>query len=646
MVARTMYEFRDYRQNAICSLNTTLENMIDYGMSKWSRFNDELRGCDYSTDAPGAVKNVSSLHPLSIALVTDDEQILRRRAWPMMEYALSREKFLFTPNPEQKAQNASTRMTGPGVPLSELTALYQISGRQADVLLRAAKAFYGQDKVFNLKALTQGDRWQNALAIFRATGDDTWRQRTIELADDYLRRRLGALPSDWTDPDAEGMFFWPSFVPQWIELLELYESIPQNRYLEAAHSGARRFTQFIWFCPQIPDRTVRVNESGVAPRYRGGDRFEDIAIPAEEVAAWRLSEIGLTPESSGTCKGHRAILNAHYAPSMLRIAELTGDQFLHDVARAAMVGRYANFPGYHLNTARTTVNEKPDFPLRPVSQLNGATSLHFNHIWPHIALLVEYLVADVFQRSDAEIDFPSTYSEGYAYVQGKVFGHAPGHFYGEQGVWLWMPKGLVDVHHVEVNYLAARGENKLFLAFTNQSTERVNTGVRLNQSLLPLGPRHQVKLWRDNRIEADFEILDGQFDIEISPVGITAICIEDVSIQPRIQHRLQVASGTKQPRWKNAWHQQSVAGLTGMVISMGPELSNAYVYSRAELGRLESIELQYRIDDGPWQVAGDDSYPFEWTVPLSAVANRFEYTASSISADGTQERAKRVVFDR
>jgi len=255
-------------------------------------------------------------------------------------------------------------------------------------------------------------------------------------------------------------------------------------------------------------------------------------------------------------------------------------------------------------------------------------------------------VADVFERSDTEIDFPSTYCEGYAYVQGKVFGHAPGQFYGEQGVWLWMPKGLVDLQHVEVNYLAARSDEKLYLAFTNQSAERVTTAVRLNQALLPLSPRHTVKIWRDNRAADDFEMLDGQFDIEISPAGITAICIEHVPIQPRFQHRMHAASGSNEPTWKDAWHQQSVAGLTGMVISMGPELSSAYVYSRAELGKLASIELKYRIDDGPWQVAADESYPFEWTVPLSKVAKRFEYSASVIAADGAQERANSVVFDR
>ncbi len=76
-IARRLYGFRDYRQNAIASLNETLDNMIDYGMSRYSWFVDELKGCAYSTDVPGAVKNVSSLTPLNIALVADDEEIFQ-----------------------------------------------------------------------------------------------------------------------------------------------------------------------------------------------------------------------------------------------------------------------------------------------------------------------------------------------------------------------------------------------------------------------------------------------------------------------------------------------------------------------------------------------------------------------------------------
>ena len=103
-LATDVYGFHDYRSNASHQLNRTLDNMLDYGMSHWSHFVDSLKGCAYSTDVPGAVKNVSALNPLEMALITDNIDIYQKRAYPIMEYLLSREKFLFSLDEQQKIQ--------------------------------------------------------------------------------------------------------------------------------------------------------------------------------------------------------------------------------------------------------------------------------------------------------------------------------------------------------------------------------------------------------------------------------------------------------------------------------------------------------------------------------------------------------------
>ena len=158
--------------------------------------------------------------------------------------------------------------------------------------------------------------------------------------------------------------------------------------------------------------------------------------------AWRVSEIGLMPESSPTCNGHRGIYLAQYAPWMLRIACDSRDTFLHDIARSSVIGRYESFPGYHMNAGRTTAHEKTDFPIRSLKELNGVTSLHYNHPWPHAALIMDYLISDVYYQSDGKLDFPSEYAEGYAYCRSKVYGAKPGKFYDGSDMALYMPKGL------------------------------------------------------------------------------------------------------------------------------------------------------------------------------------------------------------
>ena len=92
----------------------------------------------------------------------------------------------------------------------------------------------------------------------------------------YLKTRAGVRAKDFSDPDSRGLFFWTAFVPQWIELFELYEETRLPRFLEAAHAGARDYAQFVWLAPRIPGGDIRVNEDGLAPAYRDGPRFPRI----------------------------------------------------------------------------------------------------------------------------------------------------------------------------------------------------------------------------------------------------------------------------------------------------------------------------------------------------------------------------------
>src|SRR5690606_5810133 len=188
-----------------------------------------------------------------------------------------------------------------------------------------------------------------------------------------------------------GFFFWTGFMPKWIDLLELYEGTVEERYLEAAGEGARYYATVVGMTPKIDDEDIVVNKRGKAPvyAYLAKRTKGPIKVPEEEVPAWRVSEVGLTAESSGTSLGHRGIFMANYAPWMLRLSGYTGDTFLRDIAKAAVIGRYSNFPGYHMNTARTTVYEKVGYPLRPHDELSY-NSFHYNHIWPHASILLDY----------------------------------------------------------------------------------------------------------------------------------------------------------------------------------------------------------------------------------------------------------------
>lgn len=639
-LARRLYGFRDHRRNAIATLNETLDNMIDYGMSRYSWFIDELKGCSYSTDVPGAVKNVSSLNPLNLALIADDEEIFNQRAYPIVEYMLSREKFLFSLDPKQKIQSPSRLLLGPCAPVSELAALYGITHGASPVLGRMAKQMLGRDRILNLDDVVEGGTWQNQLGVALVTGDAALLAAARRGADAYLAARVDRPATGF---DEGGTFFWIGFAPKWIDLFRLYEATGEPRYLAAARQGARQYTQFTWVAPRIPDEEVTVNPGGQAPVYwyLKGKGHTPMSAPEERVPAWRLSEIGLTPESSGTMSGHRAIFMANYAPWMLRIAALTGDQLLHDVARSAVVGRYRNFPGYHINTARTTIYERADYPLRDHKTLS-VNSFHYNHIWPHMSILLDFLVTDAFARSGGKIDFPAHFIEGYAYLQSKFYGDRPGKFFDRDDAVLWLPRRLIKSSSVEINTLVARGRDRVYLAFTNQSPEPVSAEITLSATTLPqvAGQTYRTRVFRDGSATA---LRDGRLTVTIPPMGLTAVEVEGLVVTPKFQDRLVGARATD--AWRRDHVELPFGGTRAMILNFGPAATTAYIYLQADDSKFKEVALSYAVGDRKATLT-DTSYPFEFTVPLPVGAASFDFEVLGVTPSGEKQSSGAAVLQR
>ena len=622
--AERIYAFRDLRRNDISTLNSTISNIIGYTMSRYSWFIDEQKGCAYSTDVPGAVKNVSALNPLEIALLNDNEAMYAKRAYPILEYMLSREKFLFSADSTQRIQYPSRKLDGPCAPISELTTLYNVLQRKDPFLVRLAGQEYGKSRVRNLDVREEGRTWKNALHLYRATLDTAYLNEAMRGADAYIATRIDTPASDFSDPAAGGFFFWTGFAPKWIDLLELYETTGEKRYLEASHSGARLYTQYIWYCPQVPDTEIVVNPDGKAPHYaylkqKGHARMD---APREEAPARRLSEIGLTPESSGTCTGHRAIFMANYAAWFVRLAHYTGDDFLAVIAKNAIVGRYRNFPGYHINTARTTIYEKEDYPLRSHKEL-GVNSFHYNHIMPQVSLLYDYLITDALYRSRGAIRFPDEFIEAYAYLQSKFYGHRPGEFYGEQA-WLWMPDGLAESSDIELNYVAARSGDALYLAFSNQCDREVVSTVRLDTERLGIGKDTGCKVRLLSPEGSCGDVQDGAFEVTVGPNSLTAVKIEGVRPKIAVQQRLLAVPEA----WSKDYAASGDDRVRCMLLNTGAGDCHAYVYFN-----ISDTEYASATAEVNGKRLSSTTYPYEFTFP--ADAGRLEIRTSARKKDGS-----------
>ena len=635
-IAREIYAFRDVRHNQIGSLNESFENMVAYGMSPFSHFLEEEKGCSYATDAPGTVKNVSSLSPLDIALTTDDREIWNRRAYPYIEYMLSRKKFLFTTDESQKIQSPAYTLEGPVAPISELVALNQVSNGSAAEMIELAEAEFKGSRVRNLDVKEPGDSWQNALHIFNATSEKSYLDAAIKGADAYIARRITKLPEDFKDPDAAPLF-WTGFAPRFIDLLLLHEATGEQRFLDASWKSARLYAMHCWMAPRIPDGDVTVNTGGKAPVYwyLAGRTKGPIKLPEETVPAWRVSDQGLTCESSGTSTGHRAIFMANFAPYFLRIAWLKDDDFLRDIARSAIVGRWMNFPGYHMNTGRTTVYEKADYPLRPFNELSY-NSFHFNHIWPLMSVVLDYLVTDAVTRSDGAISFEREYIEGYAYLQSSFYGMRPGKFHGEENVRLWMPRGLVKSSNRELNHITARGSNSLCLAFTNQSSTEEKTDIHLDTALVPELANHTLsaRLWLDNKPGPAIQVINGAFAITVPAKGIAALVIDGVKVKPRFQEGF--ADLSAEDAWKTGHLVWVTPAARAMILNFGSAYRSFYFHLKDGKKDFKSLRLNYEID-GVAGTLSDEAFPWEFTVPLAVDAKKITFKLEATRPDGTIE---------
>ncbi len=630
-IARTYFGFRDFRRNDISNTNSVIDNLIDYVQTDYAWYIDSLKGFSYATDVPGAVKNVSSLNPLDLAMVTDDEKIFKSRGYPLMEFMLSRERTLFALDSTQKIQSPSRKLNGKVASVSELVAIYNMFGKSNPFLLDMARRKAGI-KTAHLEGSRFRGKWNEAMYLYKATGDKGFLDRAIEGANIYLKTGANGRQDEFN----RGMFFWTRFTNNWIDLLQLYEITGDKVYLDAAHEGARHYTMFTYMTPLVPDSMVTVNKGGKAPYYwyLKSKGHKQMSYPEEKAPAWRLSEIGLTPESSGTSSGHRAIFMANYAPWMLRLGYYADDPYLREVAKAAIIGRYRNFPGYHINTARTTAYEKVDFPLHDHKE-QSVNSFHYNHIMPKATMLIDYLVTDAYVRSAGKIDFPADYVEGYAYLQNKIYGAGRGHFYDEEGVRLWMPSRLLDIDHVELNYIAARKDGKLFIAFMNQSAESVTTKVRIDPKKVSLSSHSAVKALdfaaKDQKLQKNI------FDITVPANGIASVLIDQVHINSTFQDKV-LAKGNI---ITHDYVEIPEGNTKAMLIGMGQYANSLYVYLQEDDNKWKKAELQYVDVDGNAKSIVKKAYPFEFTLPVSTGAD-VEFSLKLISKEGGVIQSKKV----
>ncbi len=649
-VARGLFGFVDYRRNAGQSLNATIDTMTELAMDDaHSGWDADLKGFDYNTDVKSTVKVVSALHPLAASLIQDDPEIYRLRALPITEFLMSRTKYLYNTLPVgESGQNAARDMQGPAAEVSELAELYQMSREQSPVLRHYALQLAGKPRRLNLLMVSDGATFWDELALYRLTGDKARLAKARSLADAYIKQRIATAQRDFSDVhlDAGGQF-WSDFAPKFVELFELWQETKEPRYFAAAQKGARTYASYAWYFPRVPAGEVAVDRGGVAPvgLFTARPDAQGIRTPEVTLPTWQVSQIGLIPEAQTTYHLNPSTFLAHHAAYQLRIAAATKDSFLRDVARSAIVGRYKTYPGYDINVAFSDVYARSDYHHRPFAHLNY-NEVYYNHVWPHIALLTDYLLSDFEMRSNGTIAFPARYAQGYAYLRSKVYGDRPGTFMGDDDVRLWMPRRLVAIGDPQANHLTGYGNGRFYLALSNESADSRSVTVTLDRERIPyaIDRSYPARLWTDGKPAGTTAVINGKVALQLSPKGLTAIAVDALPVFRRLHAdyfdgKQQSAAADKGFRTD----QTPVGSATAMFLSFAGH-HEFYLWTSASDSDVRAARLTF-TDGQAERTLSDERHPFEFSVPVGERAT-IDYHLQFVRTDGTLVDAGRHSLTR
>lgn len=595
-IAKKIYDFRDMRDNSGAgSMSNTLENIMDYLSDRsghnYAMWHTEQKYYNYWSDRAGNFKPFSPMFSLAAAIMTDDESFYKKHALPIIEFALSRKTNTFQPYDVINTYMAQwgRDLGSPYPDVAQLAELYGMFQNRT-----YAFKHYFEEKGF------EEDNYMHLLSRYRIYGNAEDLENAMRLAD-------------------KGGHF--------MDQLEMYEKTGYDNYLKASVENAYRDMHRYNLFPMVPDTMLVIEKGNKVPihghafqRHRdwGFSPPQNIYGPEQTVPAWRVSLVGV---QLSAYRGGYWISNHG---QLMRLATHAQDDFIRDMQRWAMVGRYANYPGDFRSIEHSLVAEMPDAPMRYIYETNFST---FNpgHAIEWIGAVMDFLVNDCFNRSDKNIDFPSRTMYGSAF-RVKTYGDRAGKFYDETNVRLWLPRKLLTSDNRQVDYLAGYGNGKLYIVFWNQSFKSEKVKIDFDPEWVDYTGKHTARVWKDNKDSGRTRVHDNSLEFEISSKGIIAYAIDDVTVKTRLHAKMFDEKAITLGDKSIAVDVETPFGkLHAMLITLGRGLTTSYVYTDALPENVISAKLRYRQGDEDWQEAVDAIYPYEFTTQIDEDKGHFEF---------------------
>ena len=644
-VADEVFGWSDYRSNWQVSLTQAALNMIDLYMDDehggwWDRAK-----APYQVESKNGSTQSSPLTAVSLYHLTGDPEVYRRRTLPTIEFMLSRSDPHFSPVPEDTGNYAKGSMTGPVNIYGSTTygGLWEIMNRRTSRLEEIAfpvAKLRGTTTQQGFK--THNQHFDELLGRYLFLGDTAALDEAVAEADEYIAKSVTPPP---VDEPGINPFFLMAYVPAWEGLLRLYEVTREKRFLDASVEGAHLAMTGFWTQPTPVMGEITIHPGG----FLHGDKMDHLLhkgsepfrlgwprppgdTPERKVPGWLVSNVGLGFEQPTTYtykeNGGRMILQAPWAPAFLRLAQYTGDRQFETYARNAVVGRWANYPGYYY-TDFTDLAQNPRYPYEGPD----IGFFYYHHIIVHLSWVIDYLVSEASLRSHGAIRFPAVRQFGYAYFDNMLYGHMPGEVLGQKEMWLWLRKDLVSLDNPQINYLTAHGGDKFLVILMNESRKQENVTVTFHPSQISKGSSTFTKARLLTEGNKEIPLSENAATITVGPRGLAVLEVEGLEIDVPAHHIPSRPKASDEAGFLTMLGGDGT-DLHAAAIQIEPGCWDAYVWSTAPSGVLREISLTWAAGEKKGVIRSTE-YPYEFSVPVPPGERKFRFQVSGIKADGS-----------
>lgn len=645
-ISEEIFKVSDYRKQTETSLTDALFNITDLMLNDDAGgWNDGLKGFYDIEGDPETAPTVVHATPLAVvagAVVSQDEDLYLKRALPTIEYTLSRSGYRWAKDIVPTGYNR----TAESLKLNPFKSQFNTS------YYEGLNAMLGELNPWLKEVAMPGDTvrktsgysvptlpWVQALSAYRLTGQKKWLDEATSTAKRYVNHKIY---TNTETPLSKMPFYNTTFYAPWWDLIDIYEETKDKFFLEAAQYGAAHTIAGIRSYPHVADSLMTIHPQNQyegntnlwwkdKEKYRlGFPRKEGDALE-KEVPSELVSPVGLGFEQPSTYfltakdKLVRPVFMSSWAPHLLRLYQYTQQPIYETYARNAVIGRFANYPGYYA-TGYTDMTMKNDFPYRGPD----VSSIYYHHIPPHWAFVWDYLVTEAVQRSKGNITFPYSKQEGFVWFANRIY-QGKGQVFDDGNARLWMKKGLVEINSPEVNYITAVSDKNLWIILNNEATSDKQIAVKINTEEgmeLSSSADLYTQDGKKNKVEEE----EGIYNVVVPTKGICAIAVPLTALsQPAIGMPLK----------------------KGMqIVDLGKELGKAYIfrirspfgwdsiYGYAESGPLKNASFRIVCNGEEKEVK---EYPFESSFYKLSVDQPIRIEVSG-SVDGKSTGTKEVVF--